>query len=466
LGFIILVDTQELIMKAAAQSALLIAILSGSAAANTDPTQLDPTAANIRHAGHIYYNIATGEKITTLIESGDTQAAVDGTAGSEIWVADTSIQCADQGYSTQYFLDLHADDFCSSLFCDGEWILYDWGDIPMNTVVDCVQVHWVTDHEDTDTNSDGIADGVAGLAGTWSYIDAMNGRPNQMVCLALPIISFNLYSLPGEFPTDSTEVAMWTADIDLGADFEHSMTFEIGDTDSDLQGADFHNPRLDLIDLDSNSIPDIDSNQDGLADWGWSVHFVRPGLADVDNADGDNDWSTGIDGQLESESYIGVNIASPTPGHAEYDPVEEQWIWVSDGPTAGKTHDVYTVGFSENPDGSGLISLHGPFYFGGLDCSPSQSASYTPAAHFQTILYGPSTGCVRCLADMPSELIPGECPSGDGVLNFLDISYFLSFYAEGNLFVDFAGNSNGSPDGQLNFLDVSAFLSAFAQGCP
>jgi hypothetical protein len=439
---------------------LALVALTGTNASATEPIQLEPTAANIRHAGHIYFNIATGEKITTLIDSVDVQEAVDGLEGSEIWVADTGAQCADQGYSTQFFLDLHADDSCSSIFCDSEWILYDWGDIPMNTVVDCVQVHWVTDHADSDTNSDGLADGVAGLAGTWAYLDAMNGRPDLMVCLALPIISFNLYSLPGEYPEDSAEVAMWTADIDLGGDFEHSMTFEIGDTDSDPQGADFHYPRLDLSDVDSNSIPDIDTNQDGLADWGWSVHFVRPGTADVDNADGDSDWSTGIDGQFALDSLIGVNIASPTPGHAEFDSASDIWQWVSDGPTAGKTHDAFTIGISDNPVGNGLISLDGPFFFGGLNCTPGQSDGYTPAAHFQTVLYAPSL-CPPCPADFAGS-IDG---SPDGILNFQDISAFLALYVSENSRADLAGNPNGIPDGLFNFADISAYLMLYAAGC-
>ncbi len=55
-----------------------------------------------------------------------------------------------------------------------------------------------------------------------------------------------------------------------------------------------------------------------------------------------------------------------------------------------------------------------------------------------------------CLADL----------SGDGSLNFLDVSAFLSAFSAQDPVADF------NPDGQFNFLDVSAFLSAFANGCP
>lgn len=55
------------------------------------------------------------------------------------------------------------------------------------------------------------------------------------------------------------------------------------------------------------------------------------------------------------------------------------------------------------------------------------------------------------------------CPAdltGDGVLNFFDVSAFLSGFAASDPIADFTG------DGVYNFFDVSAFLSAFAAGCP
>ena len=55
------------------------------------------------------------------------------------------------------------------------------------------------------------------------------------------------------------------------------------------------------------------------------------------------------------------------------------------------------------------------------------------------------------------------CPAdltGDGVLNFFDVSAFLSAYTANDPVADF------TDDGVWNFFDVSAFLSAFADGCP
>jgi hypothetical protein len=50
--------------------------------------------------------------------------------------------------------------------------------------------------------------------------------------------------------------------------------------------------------------------------------------------------------------------------------------------------------------------------------------------------------------------------TGDGVLNFFDVSAFLTAFLAGDTAADFTG------DGQFNFFDVSAFLSAFNAGCP
>jgi len=56
-----------------------------------------------------------------------------------------------------------------------------------------------------------------------------------------------------------------------------------------------------------------------------------------------------------------------------------------------------------------------------------------------------------------------SCPADlneDGVLNFFDVSAFLTAFAAADPIADFTG------DGMFNFFDVSAFLSAFGVGCP
>ncbi len=58
---------------------------------------------------------------------------------------------------------------------------------------------------------------------------------------------------------------------------------------------------------------------------------------------------------------------------------------------------------------------------------------------------------------------PVLCPAdltGNGTLNFFDISAFLELFAANDPVGDFNG------DGTWNFFDISAFLTAFAAGCP
>ncbi|MFK7760451.1 MAG: reprolysin-like metallopeptidase [Phycisphaerales bacterium] len=55
------------------------------------------------------------------------------------------------------------------------------------------------------------------------------------------------------------------------------------------------------------------------------------------------------------------------------------------------------------------------------------------------------------------------CPADlveDLSLNFLDLSFFLSAYSDGNSVADW------NEDGLFNFLDLSAFLATFSAGCP
>lgn len=62
-----------------------------------------------------------------------------------------------------------------------------------------------------------------------------------------------------------------------------------------------------------------------------------------------------------------------------------------------------------------------------------------------------------------ADILVSPCPadlSGDEVLNFFDVSAFLSAFSTQNPAADFTN------DGIFNFFDVSAFLSAFSAGCP
>lgn len=78
------------------------------------------------------------------------------------------------------------------------------------------------------------------------------------------------------------------------------------------------------------------------------------------------------------------------------------------------------------------------------------------------------TGSIACIGDFFSgvqfvDLNASACEadlSGDCVLDFFDVSQFLTMFGSG----DFDADMNG--DGLFDFFDVSAFLTSFSAGCP
>ncbi len=407
---------------------IIIALIgsSGLACASDAPISTESSQAQLQHAGHMYFNVATGERLLTRIGS-DTQAAASADS-EEIWVVSGPASGCDAAGTFSSFFAL--DSLTTEFQEPSSPILFDWGDIEPDTVVDCIQIHWITDHADTDTNSDGFADAAVGFGATWTFWDGMNGRAPQMFSTALPIVELT-FQLPGEYPSDTATIAYYTADVDLAGSFGSPLNFEIGDTDSDPQGAALFNARMDLQDNDFDSIPDLDIDQDGLADWGWSVDYHQPGTYDFDNADGDSDPMTGVDGDPQDFAVAGVNFGLPQPGTAVFDNETMMWSWVT-GPGAPNVEDAFGLldVDGSNPGYSGLL------WFDGFNCDP-----YQPLAAFQMILYQNQTGCAADLND-------------DGDLNFLDVSFFINEQIDYN------------EDMSFNFLDVSQFLADYATGCP
>jgi hypothetical protein len=62
-------------------------------------------------------------------------------------------------------------------------------------------------------------------------------------------------------------------------------------------------------------------------------------------------------------------------------------------------------------------------------------------------------------ADCPADLFPAD--GGDGVLNFFDLSRYISLFNAGDPAADLA-----APVGTLNFFDLAAYISLFNAGCP
>ncbi len=405
---------------------------------------------DIREVAHIYFNLSSGDKVVTLL--GDGQRPVDTGSSVPVWSQQADQMCLADGYSSTFFF---SPDNLSMVDSMGnpmsslalESFFTDWGDLPTDVVVDCVQVNWVTTFQDTDSNSDSVGDGIEGLAADWLYMWSHNGRPPADSCLSIGLVGFRFFNLPGLPPSFTGSFGKYTMDVDLTASgtFGTDLTFELGDTDSDFQGAAFGvyaNGESSLpgyyTDVDSDGIDDGDQDQDGLADWGWGVTFIQPGRQDVDNADGDSDSQTGIDGDFASASTIGIALAALDGGTA-VDLGNGAWAW-EPGVAYLATEDAYTqyTGFDFMGIPAGINT--GPTNFGGMDCSPGQS-EYVPGAYFQVVLYGP--GKDPCF---------GADLTGDFTIDFFDISFLLQNE------VDWNGDTT------FDFFDISGYLQAIS-GC-
>ena len=120
---------------------------------------------------------------------------------------------------------------------------------------------------------------------------------------------------------------------------------------------------------------------------------------------------------------------------------EGSFVWKDEDPS------VYRAWLSGEPNG-GIRENFVAMFQG--------STAWFDATHDWNERFEPVHGVVELPIGPP-------CPAdltGDGVLNFFDVSAFLSAYSAMDPSADFTG------DGVLNFFDVSAFLAAYTSGCP
>jgi hypothetical protein len=71
-----------------------------------------------------------------------------------------------------------------------------------------------------------------------------------------------------------------------------------------------------------------------------------------------------------------------------------------------------------------------------------------------------SNGTIGVFVATPNTDVCTADFNGDGVLDFFDVSQFVSDFAPNN------PNADLNNDGLFNFFDVSAFIQAFGAGCP
>lgn len=406
--------------------------------------------ARVREVAHIYYNLASGERVVTLAGDGQTVGSDTGTS-VPIWSAGVGNTCGSVGgYTTSYFF---AVDNPGSTSLSTNIAVLDHGDIALDTVVDCFQINWVLAHPDTDTDLNSIGDGVPGLAGEWTIWDADNGRAENQ-STRLPLLEVRFDNLPGNIAAPGF-LSGYTANIDLVAfGTATDLTFEIGDSDGDCNVAAFCNSSVDYGDgtfgpiaggdRDNDGLLDSDLDGDGLFDWAWSVRFYQPGTVDLDG-DGSID---GVPAPSDQDT-IGVSLGAPEGMAVQIGPGDWDWVIDTSAAAAGTGSEDHLAIYA--PLGPNGELIHAQDIGGNFACEGGLigdgGMGYTPYASLQVVLYGANVDPPFCgSADL----------NNDGMLDFFDVSLFLQQFNAG-------GDYNG--DGATDFFDVSAFLQDFNAGC-
>ena len=141
--------------------------------------------------------------------------------------------------------------------------------------------------------------------------------------------------------------------------------------------------------------------------------------------------------------------------------------WINLGDGSGPYANTNNTNFGVNRSGSGDLTgfawgenIGWVNFTGGSLATPANPARIE-AGRFRGYAWGENTGWINL--DDPNIFVALSCPAdlnNDGMLNFFDVSAFLTAYSSGDPIADFTG------DGLFNFFDVSAFLMAYSAGCP
>jgi hypothetical protein len=275
---------------------------------------------------------------------------------------------------------------------------------------------------------------------------AMNSVKN-LCAMGLACMAGSAAAQPLEFTIDPAQSSLdLSIEIDLGG--------LGGDTDSDstaLSGlivASFDDPEA----ASESSLHDFQAMMDSDLNYNWTPAFLS--TADATMTGGVVEYAT-----------PGV-IQGPVPvigGGFEFPAVP-----VTLGGILTVNYNIFLVGSgSQVVDLStlepgdtpinGTVSVDGSMVTisNSIEFSGSQPLIVEGSEVGQVIFTGSAT--MIAVAELPS------CPAditGDGQLNFLDVSAFLAAFGVQDSVADM------NMDGQYNFLDVSAYLAAFGNGCP
>ncbi|MCA9303762.1 MAG: hypothetical protein KC996_06540 [Phycisphaerales bacterium] len=418
---------------------IALTIAAGSltySAAGAEPVRSPRATISSSPTTHIYYNIATGEQIATNLNTQTLRDAID--PGETVWVADNHTPCAAFGQTsgTSVILDNPNDYFGTGAAPETRTLMNDWADIPPDTIVDCFQLSYATGIQDTDTNSDGIADGVVGFGLNWGFYEENNGF-NDCRC-GQGLIGFTLTGLPGQLD-GLGGFASAELTIDLASDFDNSLVMEFGDSDGDLNSAVVHNPFVFVGKCG-------DRDDDGLSDFSYTIQFIQPGTLDTDNADSDSDSTTGIDGNPALQDATGVPLAHYRGTTIEIDNGDGTFsyeITTAPGPNAYGAEE----GWDEFSYPGGFYDA--TYWMGGFSCNSDGNGDINAYSQIALTMYGPENS-ICCPADF-------NC---DGVIDIFDVFEYLDAFNAGDSAADFTN------DGQLDIFDVFTFIDTYNAGCP
>lgn len=381
-----------------AKSCMMVAVAAGAACTAFASEPQLAEALNFRHAGHVYVNMRTGERVVTLgAPAGGTSRFGDGVFVNQ-----------DNAANGNFFFGNDNPTRAPTIPALGSEV-GDWGDIPFNTVVDGIGLGYAT-------NAGLEIAPVSSLPGftliQW-YYDCDGGLAASEV--AVPAAGLALSSAPGAY--FSTGFTGWTFTFDFEPTTQ-GYFFEIGDNDGSASGAFQINGPNQGCDLD-----DTDGNP--KADFGWGYTFIQ--------GQTQSKGTTGPYLVLPASADIIEDDDFPTGGGGNADGVRDVFTWWTTptnpntaAPRTGRFGNYWFGGWPTNPYASFMMTMYGTAGGGGNPCDAADYNGDTEV-DIQDFLdffgdYGP---CEFQTTPCPDALFDVDRYNPDG---FVDIQDFLGFF--------------------------------------
>ena len=240
-----------------------------------------------------------------------------------------------------------------------------------------------------------------------------------------------------------------------GASEMMSVTFDASYTDT--AGMVFGSVLVDNLDVtDQGGTGNGANDGDDMVSIGASV--FHPGNASFasDSDQGVVSVDLGTISSGSGDAMMTVEVFNIAPGGTFAAPIDIE-VLSSGGDTSALTT---TLGVISDLSSAGM----GSFEVILDDANEGDfSATYTLRVYNSRSMFPGDVVVEDLIVNLAGMVSGNACPAdltGDGELNFFDVSAFLNAYSTGDLSVDFTN------DGLLDFFDVSAFLSAYNAGCP